>query len=575
MPNRTNVDIFVQVKDLATAAMRRIAGRGVAAFKALGQTMLNVARLAAKAALAIGAIGVAVAAIGFRFLKKGAEQLDLIAKTAARVGVSTESLQKFNFIAGLASISVQETAAALAFFNRNLEEAKRGTERQADAFAKLGVDVQNLVGNETDLVALFIQLSDGFAKLETASERVAVSQDIFGRSGAKLVGILKQSSEAIREQAAELNRLRPALSAPQLKQASEDFIDAFFRFETAIGGVRDALQLELLPTLSREFTAMARVIADNRKEIVDQLTQLADAFKTFALLVAQVGLFVLGVFNKAMKGLELIIARASTEAAKANLKLAETLDLPTEVIEKRAKAVQEAAKKEAAAFSAASEADVFQFVKTFDEIRKQLDALLGEGGGAGTGPRKPDRFVSAFGKIKAGLEDGLREFSTRVNDLVNIAREAIVDVLTSFESGFTDAFSSIILGTKSLADAFKDMAKAILEDLARIIARLIAMRLLAAPLGLFGFGGGSSAPSGAGAGVGGGGPETLGSNFGGGFPGGGGGLSGGLGVGGGGTTIVNINAIDAKSFEDRLRGGLPGAIDRDTGVKRAIQGALR
>ena len=90
--------------------------------------------------------------------------------------------------------------------------------------------------------------------------------------------------------------------------------------------------------------------------------------------------------------------------------------------------------------------------------------------------------------------DLLKEQAKSMNDLATETerRQAIFD---SIEQGFEGAFTSIIDGTKSAKEAFKDMAKNILKQLARIIAEMITAKILSSSLfAAFGFGGGGTTP---------------------------------------------------------------------------------
>lgn len=64
---------------------------------------------------------------------------------------------------------------------------------------------------------------------------------------------------------------------------------------------------------------------------------------------------------------------------------------------------------------------------------------------------------------------------------------------STLESSMTSAFSSIITGTSSVKDAFGNMALAILDALAQVIAKLLVVKLIESTLGSLSFGGGGSA----------------------------------------------------------------------------------
>lgn len=88
-------------------------------------------------------------------------------------------------------------------------------------------------------------------------------------------------------------------------------------------------------------------------------------------------------------------------------------------------------------------------------------------------------------KVQTASVDWIEQFSNGADtilrnwvDLNSAIAEAGATLATSALGGIEDAFSSIILGTKSAKEAFKDLAKGILEDIARLIPRLLILQSL-------------------------------------------------------------------------------------------------
>jgi len=98
----------------------------------------------------------------------------------------------------------------------------------------------------------------------------------------------------------------------------------------------------------------------------------------------------------------------------------------------------------------------------------------------------------------AGLVDKLAELEN-VNDNLSDTSLLLTTIGETFTSSFSSAIDSLIQGTASVKDAFKNMALAILKSISEVIAQLIVANLLKAALsGLGGSGGGfgSFIPSG-------------------------------------------------------------------------------
>lgn len=88
------------------------------------------------------------------------------------------------------------------------------------------------------------------------------------------------------------------------------------------------------------------------------------------------------------------------------------------------------------------------------------------------------------GSFFEGFQRGVRGVVQQWTDLTAAAVESAQTLLDGGLNGITDALGSIISGAKSTKDAFKDLARSVLQDLARVIARLVVVQTLNSILGL-------------------------------------------------------------------------------------------
>ena len=89
-----------------------------------------------------------------------------------------------------------------------------------------------------------------------------------------------------------------------------------------------------------------------------------------------------------------------------------------------------------------------------------------------------DASEAKIGSLKEKLE-GLKDAKENLTD-INILQQGIADSLTS---NMTSAFDSLIQGTSSAKDAFANMAKAILQDIAKMIAKLLVQQAIMSAFG--------------------------------------------------------------------------------------------
>jgi hypothetical protein len=206
----------------------------------------DVKKQALAVSAAVVAIGAAATAVFSRLVGEVAAAGDEIAKTSKQIGINAQRLQELRLSANLAGASNAELNTGLRLLTKNADDAAKGTGEFAEDFERLGVTVTDAKGNLKSADELLLEVADGMQQLSTDSERTALAQSIFGRSGAKLVPLLNQGSEAIRAQAARARELGEVYDEEMLAN-SERLVDAQRELEGAFTGIKLTIAREFLP----------------------------------------------------------------------------------------------------------------------------------------------------------------------------------------------------------------------------------------------------------------------------------------------------------------------------------------
>lgn len=170
---------------------------------------------------------------------------DNLAKTADRIGVTTEELAAMRHAAELSGIEVSEMDKSLQLMQRNLADAADGVGEAQEAFEKLGLSAEELKKKGPEKA--MISLVDALGKVENSSERVQIAMDIFGRSGSK---VLTLTADGLREATAEARQLGIALSREDAG-ALERINDAWTRIKTALMGAAIQFTTALLGPMDK------------------------------------------------------------------------------------------------------------------------------------------------------------------------------------------------------------------------------------------------------------------------------------------------------------------------------------
>jgi len=514
MPNeKRTLAIEARVRDFATkqfkamgAAIARFA-KGVASrVKGIASAVLNLK------ALFGGFIAFLAIRRAFGFLQDTANQLDFIVKTADRIQATTESLSALTHVADLAGVEFKAFTAGLAVFSKNIEAARRGTVLQKDAFKTLGIDIENLPfgpGGKIDLIELLSQAADGMEKLGEGTEKVDALMTAFGRQGSQLGPLLEQGSAAIRAQADEAQRYGLVFDSGTLARAAA-FNDSLTRVAASLRGVIQNVFIEAAPRLSHFFENLSKLIADNRDQIIDFVVTLASTFGEF--------------LGKSLEGLAIFIRKIESIAgplvavdgrlaklrddlaalettAQSNHPLFTVSPEQRAALEQQADALRaqiadlELASREG--LGSAMLAALQRWRVDYEAFRNQLanapapnrpDPVVVTGSRPGKPPDEPpaEDPQAYWGGFIKGAQQALHTW-TNATQLMASATNAVVS--GAFQA-FEDSIAGIITGTMTAKQAFESFARSVLQQIARLIARFVALKVVS----LFTGGGQVAAP---------------------------------------------------------------------------------
>lgn len=254
------------------------------------------AGFAAKAGGSLIAGGTAIlaplTAAVFAFADAG-DQLD---KMAARTGASTNALSEWGFAAEQSGASSEVLEKSFTRLQKNLFDAQAGTKKSVDALKQIGYTWEELKNKSPD--EQFELVAGAIGTLENQTIKAGVANDLFGRSGVKLLPLFNQQAdgmEALRQEARDLG-----LSiGPDQAKAAADFTDAWNRIKRSVKAVTFGIGAELAPTLTELQGYVVDYIQIARKWISENGAMIKIAAGLGVGLVAA-GVVLLGVAGATM-----------------------------------------------------------------------------------------------------------------------------------------------------------------------------------------------------------------------------------------------------------------------------------
>ena len=220
---------------------------------AAGQSLRTVSRYAAATAVAIGALAAKSA--------KWADNLNTMSKVYS---LDTKQLQLYGAAAKLVDVDVETIAKSHIKLTRNMKNAVDGSEKQADAFKQLGVEVTNADGSLRDGDAVWQETIAALGKMTNETERDALAMTLMGRTAADLNPLIEDGGE-------KYKRVAETMKKYGLDFVDQKTLDNAQKFNDQL----DTIKAIGLLALQQLGTALAGYLAPAAEKVVEVFGKFA------------------------------------------------------------------------------------------------------------------------------------------------------------------------------------------------------------------------------------------------------------------------------------------------------------
>jgi hypothetical protein len=460
----SNFKIVISALD-KTAKGFKSATRGI---KAVAGSVLNL-----KTALAGAAFTV--------LIRQSLLATDSLAKTAAKIGTTTEALGALRYAADLTGVATQTMDMALQRFTRRTAEAAAGTGEAKGAIKELGINAQEL--NRMPLDKRMIVLADAFEKVESESDRLRLAFKLFDSEGAALVNTLSQGSDGLKEMLGEARLLGLTMSSSAAKGV-EDTVDSLTKLKSLFKGVTDQTVAAFAPAiktmvvrftdfLQRSIEVKGGVEAFARSLAVDLITGIQaalsgieDMTNGFIVLYNEAiktknnikDLFGVGLKDVSQYNEEIKSLKEQIEAVKNQTNIPVSVQLEaTDKLMARLQSVidlrDEAADNGTQLIGKVSWADALN--ADLEELKKSLTDVS---------EVIPNALVPALQSV-SDIQIGFKSWS----DSLPSMEENLQSLTKQGLDGLTDSLAAGVTGAANFADAIKSMAKSVVDSLIKML----------------------------------------------------------------------------------------------------------
>lgn len=279
MARGVSIDLIVDPKGA-------IEGIGKASNSAEGATQFfsSMGKVGAAAIAAVGAAAIGAAAGLATATRSASKYADDILTLATNTNLSTDELQAYKYAAELTDVSFDTFTKSQGKFTKSMQDATRsGASPAAEAFASLGLSVTDSSGNLVDSTKLYWQAIDALGTVANETERTALAQDIFGKSGADMNSLIAQGSAGFQKLTEEARKNGAVMSGSQL-EALGAFDDKMQSLTSTAEAAKNALGLTLLPVLDELAGSGTSALGEFTSALLDANGDLSKAGPAFESL---------------------------------------------------------------------------------------------------------------------------------------------------------------------------------------------------------------------------------------------------------------------------------------------------
>lgn len=241
--------------------------------------VLGIAGAVAKGALIVGGASVGAYAAARSWTTSVAEGNDEVARQAQAIGMSVESLSKWQGAVRIAGGDARAVTGAFESVRNKILDTAKGVEGADKAFRQLEISVRDSSGNLRDTEELFTEAVDNLAKIQDEGVRSAAAFDLFGSSANSLLPVVRRGSAGLRELQLDAESYGTALTTAQSAE-NDALLEKKRRMDEALKGASNRIADAFLPVFTASSLSIANWLEENGDVIESWATGAAETFSS-------------------------------------------------------------------------------------------------------------------------------------------------------------------------------------------------------------------------------------------------------------------------------------------------------
>lgn len=268
-------------------------------FEKFGSVMKSVGKVLAVTMAAIGTAAVAAGKKLYDMANDVAATGDNIDKMSQRLGLSREAYQEWDYVLSQSGVDINSVQTGMKTLTNSIDDAKNGTDKAIEKFTRLGITQEDLANkSREDIFAMTIA---GLQKMTDDTEKAALANDMFGRSGQEMIPLLNASAESTEELLQKSRDLGMVMSDEAIT-AAVNYTDSMDTLKRTFSAVKNNIVSDLLPGFTKILDGLTGLltgqeeagaqIKEGAKEMVESISgvlpDIVDVFMNLVTAVAEI-----------------------------------------------------------------------------------------------------------------------------------------------------------------------------------------------------------------------------------------------------------------------------------------------
>ncbi len=196
-------------------------------------------------------------------------------KTAQKINISTDNLQKFRFIAKKIGLETENIEILFQKLNKTTYELSQGIINEStDAFQQLGINIKNTSGELKNTETIFLETKNALSKITNETEKSNFIFKIFGYElGSKIAPLLLKSNKEIKNLTNNFENLT-LISNENIKKSTE-LSNKWNELTQKLSIIKMELAIGLFPIFEKFVNFIDSNLIPSIKKITDTFNSLS------------------------------------------------------------------------------------------------------------------------------------------------------------------------------------------------------------------------------------------------------------------------------------------------------------